>query len=56
MTPAELQTMALMRIEIKDLQRQNTILQRIAADQSATMAALWEAMQIATAKKKKQSH
>lgn len=55
MTPAELQTLTIMRMEIKDLQRQNTLLQRIAADQSATMAALWEALRLATAKKKKQT-
>jgi len=51
MTPEQLQAMALMRMEIRELQRQNTLLQRILADHSATQAALWEAVRIATAKK-----
>lgn len=55
MTPNELQQLALMRMEIKDLQRHNTLLQRIAADQSAHMVAMWEALRVATAKKRKSS-
>ena len=40
-----------MRKEINELRRQSTLLQRIAAEQSAQMEAMWEALQIASAKK-----
>ena len=40
-----------MRREIKELRRHSNLMQRILADQSATMAALWEALRVATANK-----
>jgi hypothetical protein len=46
MTPEQLQLMALMRMEIKDLQRQNTLLQRCLAQVSADQAAVWELLRV----------
>ena len=44
-----------MRKEINELRRHSTLLQRIVAEQSAQMSAMWEAMQIRPAKKTKHS-
>jgi hypothetical protein len=44
--------MALMRMEIKDLQRQNTLLQRCLAQVSADQAAVWELLRVQGALKK----
>jgi hypothetical protein len=52
MTPEQLQLMALMRMEIKDLQRQNTLLQRCLAQVSADQAAAWELLRVLGALKK----
>lgn len=52
MTPEQLQLMALMRMEIKDLQRQNTLLQRCLAQVSADQAAVWELLRVQGALKK----
>jgi len=54
MTPEDLQRMALMRMELKDLQRQNTLLQRCLAQVSADQAAVWELLRVVGALKKKQ--
>jgi FtsZ-binding cell division protein ZapB len=52
MTPQELQTMALMRMEIKELQRQNTLLQRCIAQLSADQTAMWDLLRVVGALKK----
>jgi hypothetical protein len=55
MTPEQLQAMALMRMEMKDLQRQNTLLQRCLAQVSADQVAMWELLRVVGALKKSKS-
>ena len=52
MTPEDLQRLALMRMEMRDLQRQNTLLQRCLAQVSADQAAMWELLRVVGALKK----
>ena len=52
MTVEEMQSLALIRMELRDLQRQNTLLQRCLAQVSADQAATWELLRILGALKK----
>ena len=52
MTPEDLQRLALMRMEMRDLQRQNTLLQRCLAQVSADQSAMWELLRVVGALKK----
>lgn len=52
MTVAELQQVAALRVEVADLQRQNTLLQRCLARVSADQAAMWELLRVVGALKK----
>ena len=51
-TPEDLQRLALMRMEMRDLQRQNTLLQRCLAQVSADQSAMWELLRVVGALKK----
>jgi hypothetical protein len=51
MTHDEIQQIALMRMEICDLQRQNTLLQRCLAQVSSDQVAMLELLRIACSKK-----
>ena len=55
MTHDEIQQIALMRMEIRDLQRQNTLLQRCLAQVSSDQVAMLESLRIACAKKYKEA-
>jgi hypothetical protein len=54
MTPEQLQAIVLMRMEMRELQRQNTLLQRCLAQVSADQAAMWELLRVVGALKKVQ--
>ena len=57
MTIQEIQQIAALRVEVADLQRQNTLLQRCLAQVSADQVAIWELLRVAGAlKKSKSSH
>lgn len=52
MTVAEIQQIAALRVEVADLQRQNTLLQRCLAQVSADQVAMWELLRVVGAMKK----
>lgn len=56
MTHDEIQQIALMRMEICDLQRQNTLLQRCLAQVSSDQVAMLELLRIACSKKIQRGH
>ena len=52
-TSQELQQVAALRVEVRDLQRQNTLLQRCLAQIAVEQTAMWELLRITAAKKNK---